>query len=233
MYVSLYDNQEAMERSYLALGLLTCVAGFSFLGLFFIWIALQVEDEERAIEEQLLDVGEPTLSYALSIQRDIAAQHFYKKGTLLNLQSDQEDNVDFVDNYVTEDYLWEKKRLAEIYEIPISIIISNSYYLVPTSEDPRFFHFFWEMRQQLALSEELRRRQSLLSCKIPHLSSLGSSCTSLSFPKEPWLERAPTYGVFKVKRGSKSFFWFYTFIGPFSYLRSSILAKKKFTYESA
>ena len=103
MFVSLYDNQEAMERSYLLLGLLAWLAGFPFLALLFIYTSLQVEDEERAIEEQLLDAGEPTINYALNVQRDIAASYFNAKGTLFG--EDEERNIHFVEKYVTEDYL--------------------------------------------------------------------------------------------------------------------------------
>lgn len=103
MYVNFYDNQEAMERSFLALGLFLWAAGFSFLGCFFLWVGLQVEDEERAIEEQLLDSGEPTLHYTLTLQRDIAASHFNAKGTLFG--DNEEENVDFLETYINDDHL--------------------------------------------------------------------------------------------------------------------------------
>ena len=75
------------------------------------------------IEEQLLDTGEPTLLYAMNVQRDVAAQHFAAKGTIFG--SDPERNASYVEKYVFEDYMWERSLLTEIYAIPTSTILSN------------------------------------------------------------------------------------------------------------
>lgn len=96
-----------------------------------------MDEEERAIEEQLLDADEPTLPYALTVQRDIAMEYFASKGRLYS--DDPENNLQQAEAIAFEGYLWEKEMLEEIYEIPASIIIPNSFYWVPRSEEPHFY----------------------------------------------------------------------------------------------
>jgi hypothetical protein len=107
MYFSLYDNQEVMERSYLLAGLFLGMTGFPFAGFILISIGFQVEDEERALEEQLLDAGEPTLNYAITLQRDIASQYYFARDrhAFFGFSRRENEDSDFVEEYVSSDFI--------------------------------------------------------------------------------------------------------------------------------
>lgn len=107
MYVSFYDNQEAMERSYLLFGLLACLVGFPFIGLLLFAVGFQAEDEERTVEDELLDAGEPTLHYAITLQRDRAAEFLSARdgARFFGFAAREREDSDFVEEYVAEDFL--------------------------------------------------------------------------------------------------------------------------------
>lgn len=153
-----------MERSYDLAGVLCILIGYPFLGLFFLWIGSHVDEEERAIEEQLLDASVPTVPFALNVQRDIAAEYFASKGSLYG--TDSERNVEFVENYLYEEMLWERDLLEEIYEVPASIIISNSYYLVPNSEEPFFLSFLYACDLESRKAWKRTKEKEFLSQKF-------------------------------------------------------------------
>ena len=115
--------------------------------------------------------------------------------------------------------------LAEIYEIPASTIISNSYYLVPVSEDPQYFSFFHEALNLLRVNST--QQKSLLKLRdLRAHRRFSPSYRNLSFYfYQSWL---PKIANEEFQRRQ----WQHIFIGIFPYLRDdpilpAVLPSKK------
>jgi hypothetical protein len=138
MYVKLYDNQEATERSYLLLGLGALALGYGFLAFFCLYISLLSEDDDRIFEELEVDIVDEDLHFNMNVQKDIALESFSRERRPWSQR-----RISDLHDYLAEDAVYERDMLHEIYELPLSIIISNNYYLVPADEHQfSFFHAY-------------------------------------------------------------------------------------------
>jgi len=128
MYVSFYENQEAAESCYTLLFALGLASGWVLTASFFLVMAINSEEEDRLFEEMLLDSSEPTLYFILGVQKEKFIQHYSSLGLLYTTQST------FVHAHIAEDVSYENTLVSEIYEFPISTLMSNNYYHVPQDE---------------------------------------------------------------------------------------------------
>lgn len=146
---SFYDNQEAMERNFLALCIPALLGGYGMIVILFLYTALQSEDEDRFYEEMNLDTGELGIHYALNLQKEKIENYYqaHNRGYFAK-------GEDIFHDYLTDDFIFERDMLAEIYEFPISTIISNNYYLVPSDE--RSFIYFQELLRQRFLENQTK-----------------------------------------------------------------------------
>lgn len=128
MYVSFYENQEAAESCYTFLFFLGLASGWVLTAAFFFVMALNCEEEERLFEEMLLDSSEPTLYFTLGVQKEKFIEHYSRLGSLYTTHSR------FVHAHIAEDVSYENTLVSEIYEFPISTIMSNNFYHVPQDE---------------------------------------------------------------------------------------------------
>ena len=153
MYGSFYSNQEAMERCSLQLGMLGLVAGYTFLSLCLIYVGIHSDDEDRYYEEINLDTGELTLFYTLNLQREELAVHLRDKGILYGEGSSGEP---ILHEYLADDIAYERELLEEIYEFPVSAIVSNNYYMVPVDQRNyvNFYHLFRKYNQTTLFSTQ-------------------------------------------------------------------------------
>ena len=85
-----------------------------------------------------LDTSELGIHYTLNLQKE-KIENYYR----VHNQGYFNKEEDVFHDYLTDDYIFEREMLDEIYEFPISTIISNNYYLVPSDE--RSFTYFQEL----------------------------------------------------------------------------------------
>lgn len=169
-FFSLYVNQEAVERAYFVLAGLAFLAGSYLLGFFFVYIALGVDEEDRTIEEDLLDSSEPQVLYAFNVQKDIASQHFASQGTIFS--DDPMQNARFAERFIIDDYIYERDMFSEIYEVPATSIISNNSYIIPYSEESKYLSFMALAQKRFPFFE---RERNLKFLKLRNLEELGPS----------------------------------------------------------
>lgn len=128
MPFSLYENQEATERSFSWCAMGCFLVGSNLLALSCFYLAWHSEDEERIAEEEMLDLSEPDLDYTLGIQKErVVDYHVQQFGFW------RRSNASLYE-YLTDDLAYEKAMLEEIYEFPVSNILSNNCYIIPSDE---------------------------------------------------------------------------------------------------
>lgn len=126
MCFSFYDNQEAGEASLALLFCGTLLSGWSLAALFVFYQVAHAEEEERILEEDVLDTSEPTLNYTLSVHYEEMVQSYGPK--------EKDYGEDSMHAYFAEDYDYERAMLWEIYEFHTSTILSNNAYAIPADE---------------------------------------------------------------------------------------------------
>lgn len=124
----------------LALGALAL--DYGLLAWFFFYVSLQSEDEDRLFEEMQLDTSDLSLSFDLSLQKDKILDYYSKNGELYARRSNA------LHDYLADDHIYEREMLNEIFEFPLSIILSNNYYLIPVDER-HTLSFYNKIRSQL------------------------------------------------------------------------------------
>lgn len=146
MPFSIYENQEATERSFLW-GFFGCfLVGSNLLALSCLYLAWHSEDEERIAEEEMLDLSEPDLDYTLGIQKERVVEYHMQQYGFRRFSNEA------LYEYLTEDLAYEKAMLEEIYEFPVSNILSNNCYIIPSDE--RLFSLWYELASEAAWKRE-------------------------------------------------------------------------------